>query len=149
MQAEFFLKCVQVVVRTMTVVAAIAVTGCFDIGAITSGEIKTPLVTPVRTVGQDTPDQPLERPIEEPIRPLDTPGALSIQVGDLNEDGMVNEFDIEVFGEQYILYQDGEAFEATADLDGDAAITPADFRLLLDLISAGAQAVADHPEFPR
>ena len=103
----------------------------------------------VQTVGQDAPDQPPERPIEEPIRPLDTPGALSIQVGDLNEDGTVNEFDIEVFGEQYILYQDGEAFEATADLDGDAAITPADLRLLLDLISAGAQAVADHPEFPR
>lgn len=145
MQVEFFLKCVQVVVRTMTVVALIAVAGCFDVGAITSGEIKTPFVTPVETVGQDTP----ERPIEEPIRPLDTPGALSIQEGDLNGDGTVDEFDIEVFGEQYIQYQDGEAFEATADFDGDSAITPSDLRLLLDLIASGAPPAADHPEFPR
>ena len=149
MQAEFFLKCVQVVVRTMTVAGAVAVTGCFDVGAITSGGVKTPVVTPVQTVGQDAPDQTLEQPIEEPIRPLDTPGALSTQAGDLNGDGTVNEYDLADFGEQYLRYEDGGTFDATADLDGDGEVTAADLRLLLDLIASGASPAADRPGFAR
>jgi len=149
MQAKFVPTYVQAVVRAATIIVAVAVAGCFDLGAITAGEIKIPFVTPVQPMGQDIPGDPIEPPIEEPIRPLDTPEALPNRTGDLNDDGSVDERDLEAFGGLYLLYQEGGAADATADLDGDGAITPADLRRLLDLIMAGGSRPADRPALPR
>lgn len=80
---------------------------------------------PVRTIGDPEdipPDDGVDIPIEE--------------FGDLNEDGLIDDTDVELFTTQFGSASD-DALASAADLDGDGAVTLVDFQMLLSTLATG------------
>ncbi len=121
---------------TLFVVAGVGVTGCF---------MQPP--PPDRAIPDDTPDpfidnfEIVEPVIEEPIREVGDEPVVEEDVevpveefGDLNNDGVLDDSDLEAFRNSFGNFGDDELANS-ADLDGDGQVTLIDFQMFLTLAS--------------
>lgn len=111
--------------------------GCFLNRMPSAEELEAP--PPSRpSVVEDDRDNATEPAIEEPIRPIDdeaddVEAAIPLdQFGDMNDDGILDDTDVELFRLAFGNFGDDE-FVAAADFDGDGSVTLVDFQMFLNM----------------
>lgn len=112
-------------------IAALSLCGCFGPPPSDPGADEPSPQQPVADDGAEPGDDlPLEPPVLEPVRPV---GARQ-ETADLNDDGIIDNNDVDVFTGSFAAAEGDEGFEASADFDGDGVVTLIDFQIFLELL---------------
>jgi len=127
----------KLLVAILCCAVSLAVVGCF--GNIVPPNIPAP--TPFDEPPAEQPivedpndgDEPLEPPMEEPIRPIDDPEI--VETADLTGDGIVDQTDVDLFRGLFGVEAGDERFDAKADFDEDGMVTLVDFQIFLNLLA--------------
>lgn len=105
-------------------IAALTLCGCFGPPPADPGADEPSPQQPVAD------DLPLEPPVLEPVRPV---GARQ-ETADLNDDGVIDNNDVDLFTGSFATAEGDEGFEPAADFDGDGVVTLIDFQIFLELL---------------
>lgn len=91
---------------------------------------------PIRPVGGDGGDVAADPPASAPDSPADNVDIPVEEFGDLNNDGLIDDVDVELFRNEFGNASDGALVQA-ADFDGDGAVTLVDFQIFLMSLARG------------
>jgi hypothetical protein len=108
--------------------AALTLCGCF--GPPPSETPEPGADQPVVDDPAPDDDLPFEPPVLEPVRPV---GARQ-ETADLNDDGFIDNDDVDTFAGSFAKSEGDDGFEPAADFDGDGVVTLVDFQIFLELL---------------